>query len=120
VGESKSNWEVMGLLAKAMGFDEPWLYQNPDEVIEEILTATAVHQPALQDITLNQLKANGALPFNLESTIPFSGHRFPTPSGKVELFSQTLANTGIDPIPGWPRPEQVTWLDPEKEGSGPD
>jgi anaerobic selenocysteine-containing dehydrogenase len=36
LGESKSNWAVMGLLAGAMGFTEPWLFQSPDEVIEEI------------------------------------------------------------------------------------
>jgi anaerobic selenocysteine-containing dehydrogenase len=29
LSESKSNWEVMGLLAREMGFDEPWLHQTP-------------------------------------------------------------------------------------------
>src|SRR5947209_6699104 len=29
-GECKSNWEVMGLLAEAMGCGEPWLTQTPD------------------------------------------------------------------------------------------
>jgi anaerobic selenocysteine-containing dehydrogenase len=56
LGESKSNWEVMGLLAKALGFQEPWLHQSVDEVISGILTATAVHNPALHGITLEQIK----------------------------------------------------------------
>jgi anaerobic selenocysteine-containing dehydrogenase len=98
-GECKSNWEVMGLLATAMGFHEPWLHQSADEVIEEVLAATAAHNPALSGITLERLRAEGTVPLALEST-PFAGGRFPTPSGKVELFSQALADQGIDPLPG--------------------
>jgi anaerobic selenocysteine-containing dehydrogenase len=100
LGECKSNWEVMGLLAKAMGFQEPWLQQSPDEVIEEVLNATAAHNPALSGITLQRLKGDGAVPLGLEEPTPFAQGHFPTPSGKVELFSQTLAEEGIDPLPG--------------------
>jgi anaerobic selenocysteine-containing dehydrogenase len=101
LGESKSNWAVMGLLADALSFAEPWLHQSPDEVIEEILTATAAHSPALQGITLTGLKANGAVLLRLGSTIPFADLRFPTPSGKVELYCAALAQAGLDPLPGW-------------------
>ncbi|MEW5959060.1 MAG: molybdopterin oxidoreductase family protein [Chloroflexota bacterium] len=100
-GESKSNWEVMGLLARALGFDEPWLHHSPDEVIEEVLTATAAKNPALRGLTLAELKANGAVPLRLESATPFADLHFPTPSGKVELYSQALAGAGLDPLPGW-------------------
>ncbi|MGD8587114.1 MAG: molybdopterin-dependent oxidoreductase, partial [Chloroflexota bacterium] len=51
LGESKSNWAVMRLLARAMGFDEPWLQQSADEVIAEVLGATAADNPALQGIS---------------------------------------------------------------------
>jgi anaerobic selenocysteine-containing dehydrogenase len=100
LGECKSNWEVMGLLAGAMGFDEPWLHQSPDEVIAEVVAATAVHNPALRGITLERLQANGAVPLALETPTPFADGCFPTPSGKVELYSQRLADTGSDPLPG--------------------
>jgi len=99
-GECKSNWEVMGLVARALGFTEPWLLQTPDQVIEEVLAATAVHNPALRGITLEKLESDGAVPLVLDGPIPFADGRFPTPSGKVELFSQALANEGIDPLPG--------------------
>jgi anaerobic selenocysteine-containing dehydrogenase len=100
LGECKSNWEVMGLLAGALGFTEPWLHQSPDEVIREVLEATARHNPGLRGITLERLQAEGAVPLALADPTPFAGGHFPTPSGKVELFSQALASLGIDPLPG--------------------
>jgi anaerobic selenocysteine-containing dehydrogenase len=99
LGECKSSWEVMGRLATAMGFREPWLHQSADEVIEEVLTATAAHNPALHGITLARLKAEGVVPLNVEK-VPFIGGRFPTPSGKAELFCQALVAEGVDALPG--------------------
>jgi anaerobic selenocysteine-containing dehydrogenase len=95
-GECKSNWEVMGLLAEALGFQEAWLHQSADEVIEEVLEKS----PELRGFTLERLKSEGAVPIPIDDSTPFAGARFPTPSGKVELFSQTLAERGIDPLPG--------------------
>ena len=31
LGEAKSNWDVMRLLARAMGYDEPWLHDEPED-----------------------------------------------------------------------------------------
>jgi anaerobic selenocysteine-containing dehydrogenase len=95
-GECKSNWEVMGLLASAMGFDDPWLHQSAEEVIAEVLEKSR----ELRGITLARLKSEGAVPIPLDDSTLFAGGRFPTPSGKVELFSQKLADKGIDPLPG--------------------
>lgn len=99
LGECKSNWEMIGLLATALGLHEPWLHQTSDEVIAEVLTATAAHNPALSGITLERLKAEGTVALTVDAT-PFADGRFPTPSGKVELYSQALADEGIDPLPG--------------------
>ncbi|MCA9923748.1 MAG: molybdopterin-dependent oxidoreductase, partial [Anaerolineales bacterium] len=101
LGESKSNWDVMRLLAAEMEFDEPWLQQTAEDVIAEVLAATAVHNPALQGITLERLKSEGSIPLQFEPDVPFADGNFPTPSGKVELFSQTLAELGFDPLPGY-------------------
>src|SRR5581483_7537277 len=104
LGECKSNWEVMGLLAEALGFDEPWLRQSADEVIEEVLTATARTNPALWGITLTRLKRQGAVPLAVPDAAPFADGHFPTPSGKVELYCEALAADGADPLPGRFRP----------------
>jgi anaerobic selenocysteine-containing dehydrogenase len=94
----------MGLLAGAMGFTEPWLHQSADEVIAEVLAATAETQPAFRGVTLERLKHDGPMALDLGSDPPFADGRFPTPSGKVELYSEALAAEGIDPLPGRFRP----------------
>jgi anaerobic selenocysteine-containing dehydrogenase len=90
----------MGLLAKAMGFNDPWLQQSADEVIDEVLRTTARHNPFLEGITLERLKREGAVPLNVTVQPPFADGQFPTPSGKVELYCQALADQGLDPLPG--------------------
>jgi anaerobic selenocysteine-containing dehydrogenase len=99
--ESLSNWDVVRRLAAEMGFDEPWLRQDADEVIAEVLAATATHNPRLAGITLVRLKREGQLPLTLEPAVPFADGHFPTPSGKVELYSARLAADGHDPLPGY-------------------
>jgi anaerobic selenocysteine-containing dehydrogenase len=101
LGECQSNWDVMQRLATEMGFSEPWLHQAADEVLDEVLTATAAKNPALAGITLDRLKQENTVPLTIEPDVPFADFYFPTPSGKVELYSQTMADMGLDPLPGW-------------------
>ncbi len=99
--ECKSNWDVMRLLANEMGFKEQWFIQSADEVIAEVLAATAVSNPALQGVTLERLKAEGNIRLHYEPDVPFADGKFPTPSGKVELYSQVLTDQGMDALPGY-------------------
>lgn len=101
LGECKSNWEVMRLLAREVGFTESWLNDSAETVIADVLSATACHNPALQGITLETLQQQGAVSLRLDSDVPFVDGHFPTPSGKIELFSRTLAQLGLDPLPAW-------------------
>ncbi len=100
LGESKSNWELMGLLARAMGFDEPWLHQSADEVIDEVLAATARDDPHFEGVTAARLRAEGHVALSIPDQPPFAGGRFPTASGKFEFHSERLARMGHDPLPG--------------------
>jgi len=101
LGEAKSNWAVMRLLAEAMGFDESWLRQSEDAIIEELLTATAESEPALSGVTFERLRREGVVPLATPTEVPFADGRFPTPSGKVELYSKAMAREGLDPLPEW-------------------
>jgi anaerobic selenocysteine-containing dehydrogenase len=100
LGECKSNWEVMRLLARGLGFSNPWLRQEPDEIISEIIEATATRNKVFKSITLERLKKEIYVPLKIEPERPFADGVFPTPSGKVELYSSRLEKEGIDPLPG--------------------
>jgi anaerobic selenocysteine-containing dehydrogenase len=108
LGEAKSNWEVMRLLAAAMGYDEPWLRQSAEEAIAEVLDATRATNPLLEGITLERLQAEGTVPLTIppEREVPFADGHFPTPSGKVELRCDALAAQGLDPLPEYIVPDE--------------
>ncbi len=109
LGEAKSNWDVMRLLAAGMGYDEPWLQQSTEEVIEELIDAFRASNPLLlASVTWQRLKEEGTIAFAFPpgEDIPFADGRFPTPSGKVELFSETMAAAGIDPLPDYSAPAE--------------
>ncbi|MDI6759983.1 MAG: molybdopterin oxidoreductase family protein [Candidatus Brocadiaceae bacterium] len=104
-GECKSNLETFSLLARAMGFEDPCFKQDSWDVIGEMLSA---RHPALEGITLERLIKEGHAPLNLEIPyVPFkagsdrseSDGRFPTPSGKIEFYSQKMEAEGLDPLP---------------------
>ncbi|HEY6284897.1 MAG TPA: molybdopterin-dependent oxidoreductase, partial [Ktedonobacteraceae bacterium] len=117
-GEARSNWDVMRSLSSAMGFNDYWLRQDANEVIQEILEATAQHNPRLEGIALGRLQEEGSIPlvFSRSEEVPFAGGIFPTPSGKVELYSETAAAKGYDPVPGW-EPEVETRTERETSPS---
>jgi anaerobic selenocysteine-containing dehydrogenase len=108
LGEAKSNWDVMRLLAAAMGYEEPWLRQSAEEVIAEALDATRATNPLLAGVTLDRLQQEGtvSLVFDAEHDVPFADGRFPTPSGKVELRCEALAADGLDPLPEYTPPAE--------------
>jgi len=102
-GEARSNWDVMRTLAAGMGFDDPWLQEDANQVIRGVLEVTAQHTPLLAGITLERLQAEGSIPLIIpdDQKIPFADGAFRTPSGKVEFYSEQAAVKGYDPIPGW-------------------
>jgi anaerobic selenocysteine-containing dehydrogenase len=108
LGECKSNWDVSRLLAAAMGYTEPWLHQDGEDVIREVLDASRERNPYLQGITLERLQAEGTVPlhFTPETDVPFGDLRFLTPSGKVELRSSAMAARGLDPLPHYEEPAE--------------
>ena len=108
LGEAKSNWDVMRLLAAAMGYHEPWLHQSAEEVLAEVLDATRATNPLLDGITLERLQEEGTVPLTIppELEVPFANGHFPTPSGKVELRCDALAEVGLDPLPNYQEPAE--------------
>ena len=122
LGEAKSNWDVMRLLAGEMGYDEPWLHQDVEEVLREILDASRPRNPLLDGITLERLQAEGTVPYTFAEggDVPFADGVFPTPSGKVELRCDAMTALGLDPLPEYvPPAEFVAGLAPDEQGQPP-
>ena len=109
LGEAWSNWDVMRALAAKMGFQDPWLQEDADAIIREVLEATAGHSPYLDGITLERLKIEGAIALNIpeDEKIPFADGVFSTPSGKVEFYSAQAIEKGYDPVPDWQMEEET-------------
>jgi anaerobic selenocysteine-containing dehydrogenase len=114
LGESKPNTEVFRLLAKAMNFEDE-LFAESDEQ----LAARALHEPEasatgrFDGITLDATKA-GPVRLNLpQNWAPFAEGKFPTPSGKCELYSEREARAGRDPLPTYVPPHEDPQTKPE-------
>lgn len=99
VGESKSNLEVFGLLAKAMGFDEPFFKKTAEELIELLLS---IPNPLREGIDEKRLWEGKAVELKIrrEPDKPYD-----TPSGKIEI---------LNPREPFPLPDYL----PPYEGQG--
>ena len=111
LGEAVPNTELFRRLAAAMGFTDPCFRDSDDEMLRQTLTAT--HTPYLEGITLARLKAEGIVRCNVPR-----GHRpfaagFPTPSGKVELYSHLAAGAGLDPVLAYVPPAESAGGSPD-------
>lgn len=108
LGECKSNWDMMRLLATGMGYQEPWLHEGAEEALRGIIDASRAINPFYAEMTLERLQAEGTVPlfFAPGGEVPFADGRFPTPSGKVELRCDALRAEGLDPLPEYVEPAE--------------
>ena len=97
VGESVSNTELFRRLAAALGRTEPWLFESDESMLRRALASS---HPWLEGITYERLWSEGQVRLNCpDDWRPFANGGFPTPSGKAELFSESLEAKGLDPLP---------------------
>ncbi len=95
-GQAKSNWEVFGLLARALGVAGDHYRRTPADLIR---AALAGGDDSVRGITYERLRAEGSVRLDLPRPyLPFA-HGAPTPSGKVEFWSERLAARGLPPLP---------------------
>ncbi|MDA0160223.1 molybdopterin oxidoreductase family protein [Solirubrobacter ginsenosidimutans] len=93
-GECLSGTETFRRLAKAMGLEEPSLYDD-DETLARTL---------LGDADFERLYETGWMRLDYQTPyVPFT-EGFPTPSGKLEFYSESARDAGHDPLPGYVAP----------------
>jgi len=80
VGESRSNWETFSLLAKAMGFEEPFFRQSADELIDHLLSLPSPLRSGIDQEELAQGRA-------VRLAVTTDQSRFLTPSGRIEIYN---------------------------------
>lgn len=98
LGEAKPNVEAFALLAKAMGFEDACFDDTAHDIIAQAIDNPS--NPFLRDMTVERLKAGGPVRLAVEHPHPaYADGRFPTPSGKIELFSERMAAMGQDGLP---------------------
>lgn len=96
IGESKSNVELFSLLGQAMGYDPEIFSETPEQMIADALKDTG--NPYMNGITLEALKANRFVKLDMAAHATFL-ETLPTPSGKIELYSETMRERGLPPLP---------------------
>jgi anaerobic selenocysteine-containing dehydrogenase len=99
VGESLDNSEMFRRLAEEMGYTEDCFSQTDEEMIEEIIDPE--FNPLFEGVTLDLLKKQGWAKGAVDSPRRkgINSGVWPTPSGKIEFYSQQLADLGLDPMP---------------------
>ena len=94
-GEARSNWSVFRALSRALGVADEHYAKTEDQLIREYLASARGRA-----VTLEQLEAEPFVRVAPRPYLPFADGA-PTPSGKVEFYSERLARAGLPPLPTW-------------------
>ncbi|CAB3777707.1 molybdopterin-containing oxidoreductase family protein [Pararobbsia alpina] len=108
VGEARPNTDIFRGIARAMGLDEPALYETDEQLARQ---AFKWDHPALREGSFEKLMNDGWVKVAVPEA-PFAQGGFPTPSGKCEFFSKRLQAQGLDPLPDYLPPRESLENDP--------
>lgn len=97
-GETRTNWEVFAALSRALGVAGDHYARTPAELIRALLAASG---PAVRGISYERLAAEGSVRLELPRPHRPFADGAPTPSGRVEFYSEGLARQGHPPLPTW-------------------
>lgn len=99
LGESLDNGEMFRRLAKKMGYDDACFSQTDEEMLQEVIDPE--FNPLFEGVTLDLLKKQGWARAAVDSPRRWgvNSGKWPTPSGKIEIFSEAMASAGLDPLP---------------------
>lgn len=110
VGESLPNSEVFRRLAARMGFDEACFRDSDEDICAQALASAS---PRMRGVDWREVKQKGWQRLRLpERFAPFAEGGFPTPSGKCEFYSESLARQGLDPLPFFNPPAESVVSNP--------
>lgn len=123
-GEARPNGWLFSQLAQRMGFAEECFRDSEEQMVEQVLSISADGRsanPGMEHITMGELREKGHIPLAFHRDpegnpfLPFAAGDVPTPSGKVEFYSDALARKGLDPLPGFVPPAESRWSEAAKQ-----
>ena len=123
LGEARSNVWLFGRLAERMGFTEGCFRDTPEQMISQGLAIGPDGHSInanMEHITLDDLKQQGHIPLAFHRDPdehpfqPYTSGPLPTPSGKVEFYSEVLAAQGQDPMPAFVPNTESRWSEGAK------
>lgn len=96
-GEARPLYEVLRSLATRLNVDGFFPWSCYEDVIDAVLD-----HPATGHVTVASLRANGGRTALRISPVAYPTHRYDTPSGKIEFFSQRAEALGLPALPTMP------------------
>ncbi len=110
-GEARSNLDVFRALAAAMGFEDPCLRMDAEDIVEEILARADL---PLDDAGRSALRRDGWVPIRAEPIhARFRNGAETAPTNKIALYSESLAAQGRDPLPAYVPPRESREATPD-------
>jgi len=104
IGESWPDWKIWTEIGRRMGYEEFFPWKTEEEVIDFFLKPSGLTREQL-----DREHPEGAFYDKKKYEIG----KFRTPSGKIEIYSETLAENGYDPLPVHIEPSQSPVSTPE-------
>jgi len=99
IGESWSEWKLVTELAKRLGLGDRFPWKTEEEMVSFELAPSGLSF----DYLLKE-RPDGA--YYPRKTYRIEEMEFNTASGKIEIYSQELANAGADPLPTYTEPHR--------------
>jgi thiosulfate reductase/polysulfide reductase chain A len=98
LGEAKSALWIYKELGKRLGLADFYQYADEEDYISQ--------QIAPHKISLDQLKHTGYFEVKTEKKVDVNNLKWNTPSGKIEIASETLRKANFPAVPTWEAPPE--------------
>ncbi|MFC1920948.1 molybdopterin-dependent oxidoreductase [Chloroflexota bacterium] len=99
IGESWADWRIWTELGRRMGYGEHFTWNSEEEVVDFFLAPSGLTRKMLEEEHPEGV-------FYIEDEKKYQSGVYRTPSGKIEIYSETLAEAGYDGIPEFIEPSQ--------------
>ncbi|MFC2057233.1 molybdopterin-dependent oxidoreductase [Chloroflexota bacterium] len=104
IGESWPDWKFWTEIGRRMGYEDFFPWETEEEVIDFFLKTSGLTREQLE-------KEHPEGAYYAEKK--YQQGKYKTPSGKIEIYSETLRENGYDPLPVHVEPSQSLLSTPE-------